>query len=169
MPFPALARLDAGFVPDAFLRNHAAAGTPRGASSHDKLTFEIMRELIRWRYKLLPYLYQLFVTEEETGQGDSPAVILPFRQHPQSRSDRIDDTFMVGPALLQAPILDPDSNRRDIPLPGRAKWFSLLGLAYRRPKASERGCTQNRNRSLCPRRVHRPHARRDTGRPPHAA
>ena len=113
-----------------FCRNHTAAGTARQEPwAHDKLTLEVMREFIRLRYKLLPYLYQLFVAQEETGEAILRPLFYDFDNTPGLELDRIDDTFMVGPALLQAPILAPDSNRRDIPLPGPAKWSRSLTIS----------------------------------------
>ncbi len=115
-----------------FCRNHSALHTaPQEPWSRDALTLETMREFIRSRYKLLPFLYQLFIAQEETGEAILRPLFHDFDNTPGLELDRVDDAFLVGPNLLQAPILSPDSDQRDIPLPGPAQWFALLDQSWR--------------------------------------
>lgn len=110
-----------------FCRNHACIHTaPQEPWAHDKLTLETMREMIRSRYKLLPYLYQLFVAHEETGAAILRPLFHDYENTPGLELDRIEDAYLLGPALLHAPVMDDKRDVRDIPLPGPGKWFSVL-------------------------------------------
>ncbi len=120
-----------------FLRNHSVKGCRRQepwAFSEEML--EHLRHYIRLRYKLLPYLYQLFIEQERSGA----AILRPSFFDTQGALTTIrEDQFFVGPALLQAPVVEavtPAENdalasarsapllisTRDVELPGGA-WF----------------------------------------------
>lgn len=80
----------------------------------------VLRKFIRLRYKLLPYLYQLFIAQEENGE----AILRPlFYDFPEERGvAEIKDQFLVGPAVLQAPFVKTSRTRRAI-LPGKRRWL----------------------------------------------
>lgn len=112
----------AGFL-FPFLRNHCC----RGNRHQEPWAFgarvrRIVAHLIRLRYKLMPYLYNLFIEHEDTGE----AVMRPcFYDFPGDAGlDRLDDQFLLGPALLHAPVVEPDGDRRKVLLP-QADWFDL--------------------------------------------
>lgn len=110
-----------------FCRNHACIHTaPQEPWAYDELTLETFREFIRSRYKLLPYLYQLFVAHEATGEAVMRPLFHDFDNTPGLELDRIEDAYLLGPALLHAPVMDEHKNSRDVPLPGPGKWFSVL-------------------------------------------
>ncbi len=126
-----------------FCRNHTAIHTaPQEPWAHDDLTLETFREFIRSRYKLLPYLYQLFIAQEAAGEAILRPLFHDFENTPDLELDRIEDAYLLGPALLHAPVLDGDRDARDVPLPGTGKWFSVLenawadGGAWRRDMAA---------------------------------
>lgn len=107
-----------------FLRNHSMVGT-RAQEPH---TFsapvrEAIAHLIRLRYKLLPYLYQLWIDQETDGSAVLRPLIHEFDQLTRLPIDRIDDQFMVGPALLQAPHLMGRAEREAV-FPA-CDWFCL--------------------------------------------
>ena len=109
-----------------FCRNHACIHTaPQEPWTHDEATLEAMRESIRSRYKLLPYLYQLFVQHEETGAAILRPLFHDFSNSADMELDRIEDAYLAGPALLHAPIVDEGRDERDVPLPGPCRWFSV--------------------------------------------
>ncbi len=114
-----------------FCRNHACIHTAAQEPwAYDELTLETMREMIRSRYKLLPYLYQLFVAHEETGTAILRPLFHDFETTPGLELDRIEDAYLLGPALLHAPIVEEGKDMRDIPLPGPGAWFSVLDRAW---------------------------------------
>ena len=114
-----------------FCRNHACIHTaPQEPWAHDALTLETMRGMIRSRYKLLPYLYQLFAAHEQTGEAILRPLFHDFDNTPGLELDRIEDAYLLGPALLHAPVMDESRNARDIPLPGPGLWFSTLEGAW---------------------------------------
>lgn len=110
-----------------FCRNHACIHTaPQEPWAHDARTLETMREMIRSRYKLLPYLYQLFVAHEATGAAILRPLFHDFESTPGLELDRIEDAYLLGPALLHAPVVEENAEGRDIPLPGPGSWFSVM-------------------------------------------
>lgn len=119
---PELARAwyKAGFL-FPFLRNHSGTGTRKQEPwAFDERTLGVVRHYIRLRYKLLPYLYNLFIGQAEQGK----AVLRPlFYEFPDSQDfDRVDDQFMVGPAILQAPVVEEGKKSRSVLLP-KGHWF----------------------------------------------
>jgi alpha-glucosidase len=116
----------AGFLMP-FFRNHCEhGGIPQEPWSRDEHTLAVCREFIRARYKLMPYIYQLFVAQEECGEAILRPLFYDFDNLPDAILDRVDDQFMLGTALLQAPILHEGATTRDVVLPGAAVWYSIL-------------------------------------------
>lgn len=124
-----------------FCRNHSATGTRRQEPwAFDALTLRTLRHYIQLRYKLRPYLYNLFVRQAESGDAILRPLFYDFDSTDGFPLDRIDDQFMVGPAILQAPILDEKNRARSLVLPGPAAWWSVLDAKWiagpRRVKAA---------------------------------
>jgi alpha-glucosidase len=104
-----------------FFRNHCG----RGHRSQEPFNFpartlSILRRYIRLRYKLLPYLYNLFVEQE--AEGD-PILRPLFYEFHESGLSKINDQFMVGPSVLQAPFVEEGLQKRSLTLPGSLPWF----------------------------------------------
>lgn len=114
-----------------FLRNHSQ----KGARFQEPWTFgkssKIIRRYIRLRYKLLPYLYQLFVEQERTGAAILRPLFYDFPDTPELPLGDIADQFLVGPALLQAPVVTPGASARRVALP-KTTWFDARNGAWRR-------------------------------------
>jgi alpha-glucosidase len=118
-----------------FLRNHSHKQVRRqepwtfGASSR------LIRHYIRLRYKLLPYLYQLFVQQERVGAAILRPLFYDYADRPELELGRIPDQFAVGPALLQAPIVEPAGKgraaARSVVLP-EERWFDAQNGAWLR-------------------------------------
>ena len=114
-----------------FCRNHTCIHTTQQEPwAHDGLTLETLREFIRSRYKLVPYLYQLFVAHEASGEAILRPLFHDFENAEGLELDRIDDAYLLGPALLHAPIVDENKEARDVPLPGPGAWFSVLDRGW---------------------------------------
>lgn len=97
------------FMP--FFRSHTKIGTPdQEPWSFGEPYTSIAREFIRLRYALLPYLYTLAWEASRTG---APLVRpLFWAGGPDS-----DDAFLLGDALLVAPVVEEGATRREVPLP----------------------------------------------------
>ena len=106
-----------------FFRNHTAIGTRRQEPwAFDEKTRSTVRAYIQLRYRLRPYLYNLFVRHEESGE----AIVRPlFYSYPEDRRlDHLADQLMIGEAIMQAPFVDPDSTQRQVALPPDS-WFHI--------------------------------------------
>ncbi len=90
----------------------------------------MIKEAINLRYKLLPYLYKLFVDSYREGLPIIRPLCLEF-PFDENCYD-IDDEFMLGDSLLVAPILNPGSKARAVCLPEN-KWLNLWnGKIYKK-------------------------------------
>ena len=75
-----------------------------------------IRDAIRLRYRLLPYLYTLY---REAAMRGAPMLRPPFYDFDDDPGAFADsDDFMVGPNLLVASIVEPGRRRRRVYLPG---------------------------------------------------
>lgn len=116
----------AGFL-FPFCRNHSATGTRRQEPwAFDTLTLRTCRHYIQLRYKLRPYLYNLFIQQAEKGDAILRPLFYEFESTAELPLDRIEDQFMVGPAILQAPVVQEKERTRSVVLPGPAAWWSTL-------------------------------------------
>lgn len=109
----------AAFMP--FCRTHSAINVPRREpwSCCEPYTTWI-RDALRLRYRLLPYIYSLAWEASQTG---APLVRPLFWADPHdSRLWSVGDSFLLGPALLVAPILEPDVEGREVILPA-GLWY----------------------------------------------
>lgn len=104
-----------------FMRNHSTAGTKNQEPfAFPQATEHHVGDLIRLRYRLLPYLYSLFANHESTGE---PILRPLFYEFETNKLDEINDEFMVGPFILQAPIVHHQQTQRKVTLPGKQQWF----------------------------------------------
>lgn len=103
-----------------FTRNHNGLGN----RSQEPFAFPVpvmstIRRYIRLRYKLLPYLYNLFIDQEENGDP----ILRPVLYHYSDEgSEKLDDQFMIGKDILQAPFVK-DEKSRSVNLPGNQPWY----------------------------------------------
>lgn len=121
----------AGFL-FPFFRNHSG-GTFRRQEpwTFGQKTMRILRHYIRLRYKLMPYLYQLFVQQERTGE----AILRPI-QYDYPGGEFPNDTFLVGSDILQAPFLAEEVTRK-VRLPGKKPWFDARSGEWVNPGLRE--------------------------------
>lgn len=105
-----------------FLRNHCV----KSQRSQEPFTFtpatrNAITRLIRLRYRLLPYLYQLWIDHEQTG---APVMRPMLMAEDDERFVETGDQFLIGPDLLQAPLVAPATSQRSVSLP-QGTWFDL--------------------------------------------
>lgn len=108
-----------------FFRGHAHLETQRREPwlFGDEATARI-RHAVRARYALLPYMYTLFRHANLTG---APVMRPLFYEFPSNTAAfDADESFMLGPALLVAPVLAPGVDHVDLLLPREARWFEAV-------------------------------------------
>ena len=109
-----------------FMRNHASAGTAEQEPwVFGDQALDTIRHHVRLRYKLLPYLYQLWNDQEQTGAAVMRPLFYDFPNADGMELDRVDDQFLIGPAILQAPIVQQGQQTRLVTLPGQGRWMDV--------------------------------------------
>jgi alpha-glucosidase len=125
--FPELIRdwFKAGFL-FPVLRNHSMIDTRQQEPwAFDRKTLDVLRHYIRLRYRFRPYLYQLFAEHERTGEAILRPLFYDFKDTAKLPLGLIDDQFLVGPHILQAPFVEPDQKSRQVALPGKINWYDV--------------------------------------------
>lgn len=104
-------------------RNHSTNGTRRQEPwQFDQKTIDINRKFIELRYRLLPYLYDLFYECENTGLP----IIRPLVLHYENDAEtwNLNSEFLVGENLLVAPVLEQGATKKLVYLPA-GKWYDF--------------------------------------------
>ena len=83
-----------------------------------------VREAYQLRYKMLPYLYSLMYTAYKTGQHIMRPLFYDFQGDDNCYDDQ-NFTFMYGPSVLVANVLDKGAKIRKVYLPKGAKWYDM--------------------------------------------
>ncbi|HZP64775.1 MAG TPA: TIM-barrel domain-containing protein [Rudaea sp.] len=105
-----------------FFRTHAEINTPdREPWSYGDAHERMNRAAIELRYRVLPYLYTLFA-DEETG-GEPPLRPLWFDHVDDVETYLVEDEFMLGDALLAAPVVRAGDVKRKVYFPRGSAWF----------------------------------------------
>ncbi len=106
-----------------FFRVHSIVGSPDQepwAFGHE---VELLcRAALERRYRLLPYLYTAAWEASQTGAPIARAMAFEFPA--DARFASLDDQFMLGEALLVAPVLHAGAHEREVVLPEGA-WFDF--------------------------------------------
>jgi alpha-glucosidase len=104
-----------------FCRNHTALGTRKQEPWAFGEPYEsVCREMIKLRQRLIPYLYTLF---EECHRTGAPILRPLLFEYPEDETTyTADDEFLVGDALLVAPLTRPGIEHRHVYLP-ESTWF----------------------------------------------
>jgi alpha-glucosidase len=104
-----------------YCRNHTTLGTRRQEPWVFGEPYEsVCREMVKLRQRLLPYLYTLF---EECHRTGAPILRPLLFEYPEDETTyNADDEFLVGDALLVAPVTRPGVEHRHVYLP-EGTWF----------------------------------------------
>ncbi len=87
---------------------------------HPEVTPQV-RDLIKFRYRLLPYLYDLMW---RYAQHYEPIIRPTFHDFPDDpRCLDENDDMLLGGALLVAPVVEPGATVRQVYLPTGMRWF----------------------------------------------
>lgn len=106
-----------------YFRTHSMAGTkPREPWAFGERYEAIIRHYLELRYQLLPYIYSAFA---QCSQDGTPVARPLFMVDPSDDHLRsLDDEFMLGDAILVAPVLEPGVTQREVYLP-RGAWYEF--------------------------------------------
>jgi alpha-glucosidase len=92
---------------------------------------KVLRRYIQLRYRFRPYLYQLFLEHERTGEAILRPLFYDFEDTADLPLALVDDQFMVGSHILQAPFVEKGQKSRMVILPGKNQWYDLTKGAWR--------------------------------------
>ncbi|KAJ3233308.1 hypothetical protein HDU81_002349 [Chytriomyces hyalinus] len=86
-----------------------------------------IREAVRRRYRILPYLYTLFW---ESNQNGAPVMRSLMHEFPEDENTfEIEDAFMLGSALLIHPVVAKETTSVSVYLPPSAVWYNYNTFA----------------------------------------
>ncbi len=110
-------------VLNPFCRNHYSKFDPaKEPYLYSGIYRETMVESIRFRYRLMPYLYTLAHESTVSGVPMNAPTVLYFG-HDTNTFSRNDNDFMVGPSLLAAPVVSQGAVSRTAYLPAGDTWY----------------------------------------------
>lgn len=103
------------------MRNHSALGSRlQEPWQFGPEVLDIYRKYVKLRYRLIPYLYDLFFEGEKTGAPIMRPLVYHYEKDEAARV--CNDEFMVGPNLLVAPVVHQGERRRMVYLP-EGQWY----------------------------------------------
>jgi alpha-glucosidase len=115
-----------------FCRNHSALGTvAQEPWAFGEPWESVCRDMLRLRMRLVPYLYTLFEECHRTGAPVLRPLLFEYPDDPVTYS--ADDQFLVGDALLVAPITRPGIEHRHVYLPAATWCHSWTGERFEGP------------------------------------
>jgi alpha-glucosidase len=104
-----------------FYRNHSELGNvDQYAWAWGDVVLDLVREAVRLRYRLLPYIYATFVRSAETGAPVQRPLVFDYQYDPTVRD--LDDEYLFGPDLLVAPVFGPGITARQVYIP-EGSWY----------------------------------------------
>jgi len=91
--------------------------------SYGKQAEPILEKYLRLRYQLLPYIYSLGYSSNQTGAPFMRGLFMDFGSDPNTATIR--DEYMFGPALLIAPVTEQGMTSRKVYLPSGTDWYNF--------------------------------------------
>jgi len=90
----------------------------------------IVREWMRFRYRLMPYLYSLFFEAAQTGHPIIRPMVYEFPHDVRCHTESFD--FMLGRSLLVASIFEEGARTRRVYLPSGEEWCDFYSGEWHR-------------------------------------
>ena len=90
--------------------------------TYGKQAEPILSKYLKLRYQLLPYIYSLGYSVNQTGAPYMRALFMDFPNDPQVADLR--DEYMFGPAFLVAPVTEQGATSRMVYLPAGVDWYN---------------------------------------------
>jgi len=104
-------------------RNHTINGTgPQEPWAYGEPYTGLIRDTIKFRYELMPYLYTLSHESTVSGIPMNTPTVFHFMDDTETHYQN-DYDFMVGDSLLAAPVYQPGANERWTYLPEGTAWY----------------------------------------------
>ncbi|GAA2731239.1 glycoside hydrolase family 31 protein [Pedococcus aerophilus] len=104
-----------------FCRNHSMIGNvDQYAWAFGPVVEDIVRDAIRLRYRLMPYIYSAFVRASLTGEPVQRPMVFDHQYDGTVRD--IDDQYLFGTDLLVAPVTEAGTTSRQVHLPD-GDWY----------------------------------------------
>lgn len=104
-------------------RNHSAVDQYDHEPWRYGVPYEnIVRKYLKLRYRLLPFLYTVLEEAHRTGVPLFRPLLLNFQEDPTTLN--LDDQFMIGDALLAAPVVKAGERAREVYLPA-GLWYDF--------------------------------------------
>lgn len=118
----------AAFNPRCLMNSWKAGGEVNTPWMHPEV-LPIVRDWLRLRYRMMPYLYTLYARAARLHQPILRPRFYEFPGDPRAFEDT--DDFLVGPNLLVAPVAEPGVRRRQVYLPqGPGGWIDFWSGAH---------------------------------------
>lgn len=115
------------FLPRFSIHSWNDDGTANEPWMYPEIT-PYVRELIKFRYRLIPYLYDLLWRYHQTFE---PMMRPTFHDFPDdSRCFAENDDMLIGSKLLVASVVEPGQRARTVYLPQGANWYDYWGGEY---------------------------------------
>ncbi len=108
------------FLPRFSIHSWNDDGTVNEPWMHPEATPDV-RNLIKLRYRLIPYLYDLLWRYHCDYEPMLRPVFFDFPDDPRCWKEN--DEIMVGRALLAAPVVEPGCAEREVYLPAGTQWY----------------------------------------------
>jgi alpha-glucosidase len=108
------------FMPRFSIHSWNSDGTVNEPWMHPEVTPHI-RDLIKFRYRLLPHLYDLSYRYRTFCEPIIRPTFFDFPDDPRCFEEN--DDMLLGSSLLVAPVVEPGVAVRDVYLPAGARWF----------------------------------------------
>jgi alpha-glucosidase len=106
-----------------FCRNHSERGShPQEPWAFGERYEAVIRDMLKLRQRLIPYLYSVFEECHRTGAPIMRPLLYAFPDDEVTYA--VEDEFLLGDGLLVAPIARPGVEHRHVYLP-RAVWYHL--------------------------------------------
>jgi alpha-D-xyloside xylohydrolase len=86
-------------------------------------SYDVQEKYIKFRYKLLPYLYSTAWDVTKNGSSFMRALFMDFNE--DSKIHNINNQYMFGKAFLVAPVTEPSVNEHTIYLPKDTEWIDF--------------------------------------------
>ncbi len=104
-----------------FMRNHfQAQSRVQEPWQFDEQTLNLCRDAIKLRYKILPYIYDLFYEQETDGMPVIRPLVLHYETDDTARE--CNGEFLLGENMLVAPVVDQGAKVKAVYLP-RGTWY----------------------------------------------
>ena len=105
------------------MRNHAAAGTREQEYFRFADQLPALREMLRLRYALLPYLYSEFMKSALENTGYFRPLGFDWPADPEARE--VQDQLLLGDGVMLAPVYTQNAAGRHVYLPGPMQLYRL--------------------------------------------